>query len=115
MHPTTRTTRVARIRRIRAVVQGTAIRPRLAIERTARHFRAQLIDDATGTTLVFASDSELKTATTGSEQASAVGTLVAQKAKTAGITQAVLDRRGYQYHGRVAAFAAAARAAGLAL
>lgn len=115
MHATRTTQRAARIRRIRAVVRGTANRPRLAIERTAKHFRAQLIDDEAGKTLVAASDSELKGSSAGIEQATAVGTLIAEKAGTAGITAAVLDRRGYQYHGRVAAFADAARAAGLAL
>lgn len=103
--------RQRRIRAVRAVVYGTAVRPRLAVERTSRHFRAQLIDDAAGRTLVSASDAGLKE--TGVAQAKAVGKLLAERAAAASVTSVVFDRRGYKYHGRVAAFADAAREHGL--
>lgn len=115
MHTTKQTQREARIRRIRAIVQGTAARPRLVIERTSNHFRAQLIDDLVGHTLAAASDSDLEKHLTGIVQAEAVGTLLAERAKKAGVTQVVLDRRGHRFHGRVAAFAAAVRSTGLEL
>ena len=104
--------------RIRRVVKGTAERPRLAVFRSLNHIYAQLIDDTVGRTLV-AADSrapELREQLrTGGNVAAAkvVGELVARKAKERGISQAVFDRGGYQYHGRVKALAEAARAAGL--
>ncbi|MBI4032185.1 50S ribosomal protein L18 [Candidatus Berkelbacteria bacterium] len=107
--------RTSRIRRIRERIQGTSVRPRLSIERTSRHFRAQLIDDAAGTTLLAAGDHELAKPATGIAQAAGVGELLGQRAKAAKITAVVFDRRGYRYHGRVAAFADAVRAAGVTL
>ena len=104
--------------RIRRVVKGTAERPRLAVFRSLNHIYAQLIDDAAGRTLV-AVDSRSaefrQRLGTGGNVAAAkiVGELAAQKAKERGISQAVFDRGGYQYHGRVKALAEAARAAGL--
>ncbi len=100
-----------RIRTVRAVVSGTATRPRLAVERTGQHFRAQLIDDIAGRTLVSASDAGMDA--TGIEQAKAVGKVLAERAIAASIKSVVFDRRGYKYHGRVAAFADAAREHGL--
>lgn len=108
--------REQRIRRIRAVVQGTAERPRLMIERTNLHLRAQVIDDAQGHTLVYANDTELKDATVrGTKRAQALGELVGTRSKEAGITTLVFDRRGHAYHGQVAAFVDAVRAAGITL
>jgi large subunit ribosomal protein L18 len=104
--------------RIRRVIKGTAERPRLAVFRSLNHVYAQLIDDAAGRTLV-AVDSRSpefrQRLTKGANIAAAkvVGELVAGKAKERGITRAVFDRGGYQYHGRVKALAEAARAAGL--
>ena len=104
--------------RIRRVVTGTAERPRLAVFRSLNHIYAQLIDDTAGRTLV-AVDSRApafrERLRTGGNVAAAkiVGELVAQKAKEHGIAQAVFDRGGYQYHGRVKALAEAARATGL--
>jgi len=104
--------------RIRRVVKGTAERPRLAVFRSLNHVYAQLIDDTAGRTLV-AADSRSpdfrQRSTSGANVAAAkiVGEIVAQKANARGITQAVFDRGGYQYHGRVKALAEAARAAGL--
>jgi len=104
--------------RIRRVVKGTAERPRLAVFRSLNHIYAQLIDDAAAQTLV-AVDSRSaefrQRLGTGGNVAAAkiVGELAARKAKERGISQAVFDRGGYQYHGRVKALAEAARAAGL--
>lgn len=105
--------RSRRILRTRATVTGTAARPRIAIQRTAKHLRAQLIDDTAGTTVLGVGDTELSTKATGMKQAEAVGALLGQKASKAGISTAVLDRRGYRYHGRIKVFADALRAAGV--
>ena len=104
--------------RIRNKISGTTDRPRLTIFRSARHIYAQVVDDATGRTLV-AVDSRSADfrgkAKSGGNVAAAkiVGELVAQKAKASGIGQVVFDRGGYQYHGRVKALAEAAREGGL--
>jgi large subunit ribosomal protein L18 len=105
--------RSRRISRTRATVTGTAARPRIAIQRTAKHLRAQLIDDTAGATMLSVGDIELSAKTNGTAQAEAVGTLLGQKATKAGISVAVLDRRGYRYHGRIKVFADALRAAGV--
>lgn len=113
--------RVARQRRhsrVRAKVTGAVLRPRLSVFRSLKHIYAQVIDDSTGYTLVSASSlvpeilnsSNQKTKV---EEAKLVGTLVAQRALQKGIKQAVFDRGGYKYHGRVKALAEAARQVGL--
>jgi large subunit ribosomal protein L18 len=102
--------------RIRAKVSGTTERPRLAVFRSNRHIVAQVIDDSIGHTIVAAStvESTIRGGATGNvEAAKAIGTLVAERAKEKGITTVVFDRGGSAYHGRVAALAEAARAAGL--
>jgi large subunit ribosomal protein L18 len=103
--------------RVRKKIHGTAARPRLAIFRSNKHLVMQVIDDDAGRTLAAAStvETELKGAVSTSSIAGAqrVGTLVAERAKTAGIGQVVFDRGGFLYHGRIAAAADAARAAGL--
>jgi len=99
--------------RIRATVSGTAARPRLAVSTSNLHISAQVIDDVCGKTLVSAYDIEVKTAGTKTEKAAAVGTLVAEKALKAKITEVVFDRGGKLYHGRVKALAESARAKGL--
>ncbi len=102
--------------RVRRKVRGTATRPRLAVYRSNRHIQAQVIDDLVGTTLVAAStlEADLREGSTGTvDAAKKVGTLVAERAKDAGITTVVFDRGGYLYHGRVAAVADGAREAGL--
>jgi large subunit ribosomal protein L18 len=102
--------------RVRKKVSGTAARPRLAVHRTARHISAQLIDDATGRTLAAAAtvEADLRAGATGNRDAAgAVGRALAERAKAAGLTRVVFDRGGFQYHGRVAALADAARNAGL--
>ncbi|MCB9380393.1 MAG: 50S ribosomal protein L18 [Ilumatobacteraceae bacterium] len=109
--------RITRHRRVRKKIHGTAARPRLAVYRTNKHISVQLIDDDAGSTLAAASTVEtgVRADGNGSSVAAAtrVGTMIAERAKAAGIDQVVFDRGGYLYHGRVAAVAAAAREAGL--
>jgi large subunit ribosomal protein L18 len=119
--PRTATKTRARIRRhlrVRKKVAGTAVRPRLVVNRSARHIFVQVVDDTLGRTLVSAStlDDTIRSAE-GDKTAKAklVGALVAERAKNAGITAVVFDRGGYQYHGRVAALADSARETGLTL
>ena len=105
--------------RVRAKVSGTAQRPRLNVFRSSAHIYAQVIDDTVGRTLVSASDLEEAVreragdGATKSARAEAVGTVVAERAKEAGLTKVVFDRGGFLYHGRVRAVAEAARASGL--
>ena len=102
--------------RIRLTVRGTAERPRLAVFRSLDQIYVQVIDDGAGRTLVSASSLEkaLRAGRTGkTSQATAVGRLVAERARAAGIAQVVFDRAGYRYHGRVRSLAEAAREAGL--
>ncbi len=111
--------RVAKARRhfrVRRKVQGTAERPRLSVTRSSRHIVAQLVDDLTGRTLAAATSLEADVrAVDGDKKARAtkVGQLVADRAKSAGITKVVFDRGGHDYHGRIAALADAARESGL--
>jgi large subunit ribosomal protein L18 len=109
---TKRVSRLRRHRRVRKHISGSAERPRLAVYRSNRHIYAQLIDDRTERTLAAASDAEVKAANP-TERAKAVGTLLATRAKEAGIDTVVFDRGGFQFHGRVAAVAAGAREGGL--
>jgi large subunit ribosomal protein L18 len=116
MARTTRELRQRRHARIRRRLSGTAERPRVAVSRTNKHISAQIIDDAAGRTLASASSVEptLKATTGGNvDGAKAVAALLAQRAQAASITTVVFDRGGFDYHGRVAAFADALRAAGL--
>lgn len=104
--------------RLRRHISGTAECPRLSVYRSLSNIYAQVIDDVAGTTLVAASslDKEIKEqfANCGNKEAAqAVGKLIAERAKNAGIEQVVFDRGGFVYHGRVAALAAGAREAGL--
>ena len=101
--------------RIRRKVSGTTERPRLAVFKSLKHIYAQVIDDATGKTLVSASSKDKDSSTRGANAAAAkaVGALIAKKAKDKGITQVVFDRGGYLYHGNIKALADAARENGL--
>lgn len=104
--------------RVRRHIRGTAERPRLSVFRTGKHIYAQIIDDASGRTLVSASTMDKKLRESvgfGGNQsaATAVGQEVAARAKAAGISQVCFDRGAFRYHGRVAALANAAREAGL--
>ena len=102
--------------RIRLHMEGTGSRPRLAVFRSLNHIYAQVIDDATGRTLVAAStvEKELRSSkSTKTEEAASIGKLVAERAKAAGIERVVFDRAGFRYHGRIKSLADAARDAGL--
>ena len=117
--------RTRRHARVREKIRGSAARPRLAVFRSIEHIYAQLIDDDSGKTLVQASSLEVRPATAPSspaepqsrakksERAKAVGAMLGDKAKAKGIGEAVFDRGGYRYHGRVKALGDAARSAGL--
>jgi large subunit ribosomal protein L18 len=106
--------RLRRHRRVRSKVSGTAQRPRLAVYRSNARIYAQLIDDASGHTLAAASTGEKQLAKTSrADGPAAVGKLIAERAKAAGIETVVFDRGGYLYHGRVKALADAAREGGL--
>jgi large subunit ribosomal protein L18 len=98
--------------RLRKKVVGSAERPRLVVSRSSRHLFVQVVDDAKGTTLASGSTFKL---TDGDKTAQArqLGTQVAEAAKSAGVTKVVFDRGGNTYTGRIAAFADAAREAGL--
>jgi len=109
--------RVIRRHRIRKRVAGSQERPRLAVFRSARHIYAQVVDDSRGVTLVAASSRD-KNVTQGEGKgktgtSTAVGKLLAERAKAKGIQRVCFDRGGYLYHGRVKALADGARAGGL--
>jgi large subunit ribosomal protein L18 len=104
--------------RVSKHVRGTTDRPRLCVYRSLKHMYAQVIDDTLGKTLVAASttDKQLRgqvTAGGNKTAAQAVGKVIAERALAAGVKQVCFDRREFQYHGRVAALAQAAREAGL--
>jgi large subunit ribosomal protein L18 len=107
--------------RLRKRITGTAERPRLSVFRSVSHIYAQVIDDASGVTVVAASSNEpavrgkLATGERGGNiaGAKAIGRLVAERLKEKGITRVVFDRGGFLYHGRVRAVAESAREAGL--
>ena len=110
--------RLRRHERVRRRLNGTAERPRLSIFRSLHHVYAQIIDDATGRTLVAASTREPGLASglsskSSSAAAETIGRTIAERAKEKGINAVIFDRGGYKYHGRVKALADAARGAGL--
>ena len=107
-----RSSKARRHFRLRKKIVGSAERPRLVVTRSARHLFVQIVDDARGVTVASASTYKL---TDGDKTAQAreVGTQVAEAAKAAGVTKVVFDRGGNTYTGRIAAFADAAREAGL--
>ena len=108
--------RARRAFRVRKKVAGTASRPRLVVSRSSRHLFVQVIDDAQGKTLAYASTMEADLrADKGDKTAKskAVGALIASRAKAAGVTTVVFDRAGNKYHGRIAAVADSARENGL--
>jgi len=111
-----RVSRLRRHNRLRKRVAGTAERPRLVVKRSSRHIHVQVVDDTVGRTVVSAStmDASLKGAE-GDKSALArqVGTLIAERAKAAGISAVVFDRGGNRYAGRIAALADGAREGGL--
>ena len=114
----TRKARATRHERIRATLKGTAARPRLCVFRSLQHIYVQVIDDEQGHTLTSAStlEPEIAKKVDGkkkADQATIVGTTVAERALKAGVKLVVFDRGGYKYHGRVKTLAEAARKAGL--
>ena len=110
--------RTRRHLRVRKKVSGDAARPRLVVNRSAKHVFVQIVDDTAGRTLAAAStlDASIKSAE-GDKTAKAkqVGELLARRAAEAGVSAAVFDRGGHAYHGRIAALADGAREGGLAL
>ncbi|HEY9423509.1 MAG TPA: 50S ribosomal protein L18 [Microterricola sp.] len=110
--------RTRRHTRLRKKIEGTAVRPRLVVNRSARHVFVQVVDDSKGHTLASASTMEADLRTfDGDKTAKArkIGALVAERAQAAGIDAVVFDRGGSKYAGRVAAVADGAREAGLKL
>ncbi|WP_026820460.1 50S ribosomal protein L18 [Arthrobacter castelli] len=104
--------------RVRKRISGSAVRPRLVVNRSARHVFVQLVDDAKGQTLVSGSTMEAELRSFDGDKTAKskrVGELVAQRAKDAGVESVVFDRGGNKYHGRVAAIAEGAREGGLSL
>jgi len=113
-----RKARAARHKRVRNTVIGTESRPRLSVFRSLNHIYVQLVDDDKGNTLAAAStlDSQVKAELNGKKktaQAAVVGAIIGKRAREKGVKQAVFDRGGYKYHGRVKALAEAARKTGL--
>jgi large subunit ribosomal protein L18 len=107
--------RERRKNRIRKKISGTDARPRLTVFRSNKQIYAQVIDDASGKTIVSASSLGKEHAAEGGKSATAaqIGEAVASLCKEKGITKVVFDRNGYLYHGRVRALADGARKAGL--
>ena len=106
--------RLKRRRRVRATVSGTDKRPRISVFRSNRGLSAQLIDDAAGHTLAAVNWFEPELRGLGkADRAKRSGELLAERAKAAGVSEAVFDRGGYRYHGHVRTFAEAMREAGI--
>ena len=102
--------------RIRLSVAGTTQRPRLAVFRSLNQIYAQVIDDSTGRTLASASslERELREGSgSKAERSKKVGSILAERARKAGVEQVVFDRAGYRFHGRVRSLAEGAREGGL--
>jgi large subunit ribosomal protein L18 len=106
--------RMKRRRRVRAKISGTATRPRISVFRSNQGLSAQLIDDASGHTLAAVNwfEPELKSLKKP-ERTKRAGETLAERAKAAGISEAVFDRGGYRFHGHVRAFAEAIRETGI--
>lgn len=110
--------RLDRHKRVRAKIQGSHLRPRIAVFKSNRYIYAQVIDDEAGKTLVSVSNysgkkSKTKTKTKKSEGASKVGEVLAEKMNGMGITNAVFDRGGFKFHGRIKAVADGLRKGGI--
>jgi large subunit ribosomal protein L18 len=106
--------RLRRRRRVRALIRGSAERPRLSVYRSNRGVSAQLVDDAAGTTLAAVNWTETELRKLDRmEQAKRAGELLAKRASEAGVETCVFDRAGYRYHGHVKALADGAREGGL--
>ena len=108
--------RLKRRRRVRAKISGTATRPRISVFRSNQGLSAQLIDDSSGNTLAAVNwyEPELRSLAKP-ERTKRAGETLAERAKAAGVSEAVFDRGGYRYHGHVRAFAEAIREAGISV
>ncbi len=104
-------------RKVRALVSGSAERPRMSVFRSNNYMYVQLIDDNANVTLASANDigdkGDKKSKTTKMEGSTAAGKAIAKAAQAKGINAVVFDRNGFKYAGRVKALADAAREAGL--
>jgi large subunit ribosomal protein L18 len=112
------TAREKRKQRIRKKLAGTTERPRLTVYKSLKHMYAQIVDDTTGRTIAAVSTGSkaLKNEVQEDDKTGAakkVGAAIARAAKEKGVTRVVFDRNGFDYHGRIAAVAEAAREAGL--
>ena len=106
--------RLKRRRRVRAKISGTATRPRISVFRSNKGLSAQLIDDVAGTTLAAVNWFEPELGKLSKdERVKRAGEALAERAKAAGVSEAVFDRGGYRYHGHVRAFAEAIRESGI--
>jgi large subunit ribosomal protein L18 len=106
--------RLRRRRRVRAKISGTATRPRISVFRSNRGISAQLVDDVSGHTLAAVAWFEPELRSLGkADGCKRAGSLLAERAKAAGVSEAVFDRGGYRYHGHVRTFAEAMREAGI--
>ncbi|HLC95525.1 MAG TPA: 50S ribosomal protein L18 [Patescibacteria group bacterium] len=105
--------RFDRKRRIRAILIGTARRPRLSVFRSLKYISVQAIDDVSQTTLAQANLTEIKNAKHTVKGAEAVGKTMAERLTKLHIQEIVFDRSGYKYHGKVKALAEALRANGI--
>lgn len=105
--------RIIRHKRVRAKAEGTAAKPRLCVFRSNQHIYAQLIDDATGKTILAVNDASTKGKDKKADSSKKIGNEIAKKAVEKKITEVIFDRGGYKYHGRVKALAEGAREGGL--
>lgn len=110
--------RIKRHNRVRAKVEGSAKRPRVAVFKSNQYIYAQVIDDESGKTLMNVSDyggkkSKTKTKDKKSEVALKMGEVLAEKMKKAGLTEAVFDRGGFKFHGRIKAMAEGLKKGGI--
>lgn len=108
---TKKQSRIRRHARVRSQISGTSERPRVSVYKSNAHIYVQVIDDVKAVTIFGSNDSKLKG--TKSERALALGKMVAETIIKMGIKQALFDRGGYKYHGRVLNVAAGLREAGL--
>ena len=107
--------KIRRAKRNRIKILGTAESPRIAVFRSNKYLYIQLIDDATGKTIISGTTKNLESSDkkTKTDKAHELGKIIAEQALKSGIKRAVLDRRSYRYHGRIRAFAEGARKAGI--
>ncbi len=110
---TKRTVATRRTAKVRTTIASNSSRPRLSVDISNTHISAQIIDDASHSTLAYATTKGKKTSGTMTEKAELVGKEIAQKATKAKISKVVFDRGSHKYHGRVKALADAARQAGM--